>query len=71
MGHVVLLRPDSVRQRQGAEHTSLVPQGWRHKAISPERYASKKATACAMVSAGVVVANCVRTRMSSGPVPMA
>ena len=30
------------------------------KALSPERYASKKATARAMVSDGVVVANCVQ-----------
>jgi len=33
MGHVVLLPLHGVRQCQGAEHTSLVPQGWRHNAV--------------------------------------
>ena len=33
MGHLALLRSNGVRQRDGAEHTSLVSQCWRHNVV--------------------------------------
>ena len=32
-GPLALLRPNGVRQGDGAEHTSLVPQSWRHNVV--------------------------------------